>query len=358
MAPLSERERIALLMIRGWGDQVRGYKTVHRIFNAEFREGNNKISKTTVITTIRRYEETGSVKDRPRSGRPKEATNEEQSLATLQSFVEDPSISLRRVSEEQGISRGSVAKIMKLNKWHPYKIHLHQELSEDDFDRRVEFCEIMMQMIDDDPLLLNNIVFSDEATFELHGNVNRQNCRYWSDINPHWMRENKTQYPQKLNVWAGIFNGQKIGPFFIEGNLDGPKYEAMLREQIIPAIQALSNDEMDEVYFQQDGAPPHYSRRVRQYLNQVFQDRWIGRRGSIEWPARSPDLTPLDFFLWGYLKSKVYQTKPLNLDELRERIIQEMEDITTETYRNATRAFYTRLGHCQAVEGQHFEHLL
>ncbi|EFN89567.1 hypothetical protein EAI_05934, partial [Harpegnathos saltator] len=61
-----------------------------------------------------------------------------------------------------------------------------QELSEDDFDRRIEFCDLMMEMIVDDPLLLNNIVFSDEATFELTGNGNRYNCRYWSDVNPHW----------------------------------------------------------------------------------------------------------------------------------------------------------------------------
>ena len=111
------------------------------------------------------------------------------------------------------------------------------------------------------------------------------------------MRENSTQYPQKLNVWAGIFNGQKVGPFFIEGNLNGQKYETMLREEIVPAIQALTNNQMDEIYFQQDGAAPHYSRSVRRYLDQLFRDRWIGRKGSIEWPARSPDLTPLDYFL-------------------------------------------------------------
>lgn len=157
---------------------------------------------------------------------------------------------------------------------------------------------------------------------------------------------------------AGIFNGQKVGPFFIEGNLDGQKYETILREEIVPAIQALTNYQMDEIYFQQDGAAPHYNRSVRRYLDQVFRGKWIGRRGSIEWPARSPDLTPLDYFLWGYLKSKVYVTKPQNLDELRARIIHEMEAISLEIYQNAIQAFYTRLAHCQTTEGKHFEHLL
>jgi len=70
----------------------------------------------------------------------------------------------------------------------------------------------------------------------------------------------------------------------------------MLREQIVPAIRDTAGGNMDEIYFQQDGAPPHYGVIVRQYLNEVFQDRWIGRRVIYEWPPRSPDLTPLDFF--------------------------------------------------------------
>jgi len=73
----------------------------------------------------------------------------------------------------------------------------------------------------------------------------------------------------------------------------------------------------------------------------VFQDRWIGRRGHIEWPPRSPDLTSLDFFLWGYLKSKVYVTKPQDLDDLRGRITREIELIPPETYRNAVSAVLT-----------------
>jgi len=54
---------------------------------------------------------------------------------------------------------------------------LIQKLSEN-FDRRVQFCDYIMEIINDEPLFLDNIVFSDEATFELTENVNRHNCRY------------------------------------------------------------------------------------------------------------------------------------------------------------------------------------
>ncbi|KAJ8949739.1 hypothetical protein NQ318_005061 [Aromia moschata] len=95
------------------------------------------------------------------------------------------------------------------------------ELAEDDFDRRILFCEQMMQMIDDNILQIENVLFSDESTFTLHGHVNRQNGHYWSSENPHWMRELYTQNPEKVNVWAGIIRENITGPFFIDGNLNG-----------------------------------------------------------------------------------------------------------------------------------------
>ncbi|XP_014487594.1 PREDICTED: uncharacterized protein LOC106751251, partial [Dinoponera quadriceps] len=106
-----------------------------------------------------------------------------------------------------------------------------------------------------------------------------------------------------------------------------------------------------------DGAAAHYARDVRAYLDTVFINRWIGRRGTIEWPARSPGLTPLDYFCWGYLKDRVYKTKPQNLDKLQQRIVNESALIPTEIIKKAVGAFYHRLGYCQEVNGEQFEHL-
>lgn len=72
--------------------------------------------------------------------------------------------------------------------------------------RWLQFCEIMMQRIDADPNYLFSIIYSDEATFQLNGHVNRHNCRFWSDENPRWMSEARAQYPRKLNVCAGVLN--------------------------------------------------------------------------------------------------------------------------------------------------------
>lgn len=353
---LSERERITVLMMRGFGDRVRSYEEVKNLFNDSFPD-RNPISKCVVFNTVKRFEETGSVKNRPKQGRPNVVLNEETSLEVLQSVIEDPHLSTNAISRNLGISQSSVRRVLHKNSFKPYKIHMVQELSDDDFDRRVEFCELMMDNLDNNRIRLNNIVFSDEATFMLNGSVNRHNCRYWCDSNPHWMREQHTQHPEKVNVWLGIVGGQFVGPFFIDGNLNADEYRRMLEHQIVPAVALASND-FNQVWFQQDGAPAHYGRDVRTYLNEIFPGRWIGRRGAIEWPARSPDLSPLDYFVWGYIKDNVYKNKPHNINDLRDRIVQVVQTTSQESILLSVSSFYTRLAHCQTVHGQQFEHLL
>lgn len=217
----------------------------------------------------------------------------------------------------------------------------------------------MMNRIHADATFLNRIVFSDEALFFLNGSVNRHNMVYWSETNPEWMIDSRsTQYPQKVHVWAGIINNAIIGPFFIEGNLNGEVYRNLLSDQIIPAIQQLVGNDFGQTWFQQDGAAPHYALIARNYLDEIFVGRWIGRRGAIEWPARSPDLTPLDYFLWGHLKDRVYRTTPRNIDELKQRIKDEIAAIPPETIQRAVETFNNRIAFCQEVNGEQFEHKL
>lgn len=73
-------------------------------------------------------------------------------------------------------------------------------------------------------------------------------------------------------------------------------------------------------WFQLDGAPPHNTNIVKDHLNQQYLEKWLGTNGPIRWPPQSPVFTPLDFFLWGYLKNKVYQQQSISLADLKERI--------------------------------------
>jgi hypothetical protein len=70
----------------------------------------------------------------------------------------------------------------------------------------------------------------------------------------------------------------------------------MLQQFLIPQLD--EDDQEGRIHFQQDGAPPHYIEELREYLSTRFLGLWIGRAAPITWSPRSPDLTPLDFFLW------------------------------------------------------------
>ncbi|GFX04228.1 putative DD41D transposase [Trichonephila clavipes] len=85
-------------------------------------------------------------------------------------------------------------------------------------------------------------------------------------------------------------------------------------------IPELNNHDVQELWFQQDGATCHTSRAAIDLLKDTFGDRLISRFAPVNWPPRSCDLTPLDYFLRGYVKSLVYADKPQTLDRLEDNI--------------------------------------
>lgn len=111
-------------------------------------------------------------------------------------------------------------------------------------------------------------------------------------------------------------------------------------------------------YFQHDGAPAHYFGRVRDHLNAEYPRRWFGRNGPFRWPPRSPDLTPLDFFLWGYMKDVVYKTVPEDQLDTLERIRLSQADITPEMLENVRTNIIKRCEMCLQRNGGTFEHLM
>ena len=110
--------------------------------------------------------------------------------------------------------------------------------------------------------------------------------------------------------------------------------------------------ERERLHLQLDGAAPHYAKKVREWLDAQFAGRWIGRGGPIGWPARSPDLTPCDFFLWGYVKSRVYAVPVTTMEQLKDRIKDAFAHIPTEMLMSAILAFRKRLMDCIEKRGK------
>ncbi|GFV85952.1 DUF4817 domain-containing protein [Trichonephila clavipes] len=228
------------------------------------------------------------------------------------------------------------------------------------------------------PHFHKRILFSDEAHFWLNGYVNKQNCRIWSEANPQVCVETPL-HPEKLTVWCALWAGGIIGLYFFKNDeghnvtVNGDRYRAMITNFFIPE---LNNHDVQELWFQQDGvaaatcltqfepgqslnlsraetssrcprvaeqcdvniqsinqsiqqdgATCHTARATIDLLKDTFGDRLISRFGPVNWPPRSCDLTPLDYFLWGYVKSLVYADKPQTLDHLEDKIRRVIADI-------------------------------
>ena len=111
------------------------------------------------------------------------------------------------------------------------------------------------------------------------------------------------------------------------------------------------------LWWAQDGAPAHRLIRVRNRLEELFGNRVIALNHRVEWPPRSPDLTPCDFFLWGYLKSKVYTTPPHSIDDLRARLNHEVNVLRNnpEMIRKSVRDMRRRCQLCIERNGGHVE---
>ena len=130
-----------------------------------------------------------------------------------------------------------------------------------------------------------------------------------------------------LNVWCGMLGNRLIGPFVFDNNLTENTYEAFLRNELPGLLEDIPLMIRGQMYFQHDGAPPHYTRHVRDYWNESFPNLWLGRGGPVAWPPRSPDLTPLHYYVWGHMKTLVYESKVDSRTALRDRIFAAAEYI-------------------------------
>ncbi|GFT39011.1 putative transposase [Trichonephila clavipes] len=199
----------------------------------------------------------------------------------------------------------------------------------------------------------------DEAHFWLNGYVNKQNCRISSEANPQVYVETPL-HPEKLTVWCALWADGIIGPFFKndEGHnvtVSGDRYRAMITNFFIPE---LNNHDVQELWFQQDGATCRTARATIDLLKDTFRDRLISRFGPVNQPPRSYDLTPLDYFLWGYVKSLVYADKPQTLDHLEDNIRRVIADIRPQMLKKVIENWTFRLDYILVSRGSQMPEIL
>ena len=162
--------------------------------------------------------------------------------------------------------------------------------------------------------------FSNEAHFDLGGYVNKQNCRIWRTKNPYAYIA-KLTHPKRVTVWCGFWSRGIIEPFIFENEqgevitVNGDRYRNILKEFLFTKIE---NEDIGNIWFQQNGAMCHTAEAALNVLRPVFRDRIISCTADVVWPSRSCDLTSLDYYLLGAVKDKCYVDKPETIDALKD----------------------------------------
>lgn len=252
-----------------------------------------------------------------------------------------------------GFKRSMIHRILHEHSYSPYKPIYTNKLQSGDKGKRKAFCDWIFDR--DDFNFHRSIYYSDEAVFHLNGHVNKHDYFIWATSNPNVIIE-EPNTPQRLIVWALVGYEGIVKYEILERTVNTDMYQDIIENNVIPFFTRRRNGNL---LFQQDGAPAHFANRIKNILNDQLDRRWIGRGSHLlEWPARSPDLTVCDYFLWGHLKEKVYSHNVTNLTELKKVIEDEITKIPLEMIRRAIDSIVKRCAKCQEYDGDHFEMFL
>ena len=176
--------------------------------------------------------------------------------------------------------------------------------------------------------------------FRTHGTVHNLNGPFWFVIEPFWFEDDNEQ-SVTINTERYV---QVLGKFWTALGR---------RREVVRALQ----------WFQQDGATPsppphtHTSNESLAWLRQRFPDRLISRRCDPEWSPHSPDLNPPDFYLWGYLKDRVFGNNPQTIPDLKAAITAAIKAILREGCGRVIENFARQIHVCLQRRRDHLEHI-
>lgn len=333
-----------------------------RLFRLQFNVGRHGVvpSRNTILRWVKHFRTTGNIMNKKHTGPRRSVTTPENVARVREALLRSPGRSARRHASELRINRESVRRILhKELKFHPYKMLIVQKLKATDFAAREDFAYRMQVILGSNENL--KLLMSDEAHFHLNGTVNKQNLRYWAAEDPHLIYQRPLHSP-KVTVWCAIGFFGIIGPYFFEENgttvtVNSARYIRMIETFLEPELRR-QGIRLKDVWFQQDGATSHTANASMAVLRRMFRGKIISKFGDVPWPPRSPDLSVCDFYLWGYLKSRVYSHKPRTLDELKNAIAQEIAAIPAEMLVRVMASFEKRLESCIVHDGHHLDDVI
>ena len=308
-----------------------------------------------VYRTISRFRETGSLSDKPRSGRPVTVTTRQMRSVVRSRVWRNPRRSVRKMALELKISRGSIRRIVNrdlgLSSFKRKQAHF---LTETIKAKRLSRSKGLLTRFANQGL--EKVLFSDEKLFTVEEASNRQNDRILStkaSVIPEELKlVKRVQKPSSVMVWGGISAVGRTPLVFIPVGvkINALTYQNLILEPILKELK-VNMFENQPFLFQQDGAPAHTANSTQEWLRNELPD-FISKE---EWPPSSPDLNPLDFCVWSILEAKACSKPHRNIESLKASVVKEWANIPQETLRIAVEAVPKRLNAIIRKKGGYIE---
>jgi transposase len=316
---------------------------------------NVGINKRFIYRTINRLRDTGSIKNRPGSGRNRTARTKERIKIVRDKVRRNPRRSSGKLALETGTSKTSMRRILNIDLGlKPYRKIKRHGLSAKNKEDRVKRCQQLLKRRG--AKSVEKIIFSDEKMWTLQESYNAQNDRIYSvsiqDIPQNVRTVQRYQNTSAVMVWGAVSHNGKLPLIFIE---KGVKINSRYYQKEI--LDGHLKDEALRLYpnrnwiFQQDSAPAHKANINQAWCKANCPD-FISAQ---EWPASSPDLNPLDYFVWGKLEAIVNSKQHRSVEALKRTILREWEKLPIKEVRAAIASWRDRLQAVIDHNGDRFE---
>jgi len=139
---------------------------------------------------VSKWRQEGLVKESKPQGHPFSAPTPDSLKRIGDSPLQSPFSSAQREAFALHFNKCSIHQIFHKDlHYHPYKIQVAQELSEQDRVSRLQFFNEFLDFVKNNSNLMNTLLMSDKAHFHVSGYVNKQNCHYWAPNNPHELHQ-------------------------------------------------------------------------------------------------------------------------------------------------------------------------
>lgn len=313
------------------------------------------IKRRFVYLTIQRIRETGSIKNRPKSGRPKGIRTKECIKRIREKIRRNPRRSGRKLAKQENVSLSSMQRLLKIDLGlKPYKKRKLHGLSSQQMVKRHQRAKALLKRHGAEGV--KKIVFSDEKLFVVEEKFNAQNHRIYAmaieDVPKKIRNVQRFQNKSSTMVWAGVgYNGKIPLKFIKKGVKINSRYyiDEILQSTVDPNVYTLYPD--GDFIFQQDSAPAHMAKVTQQWLDLHFP----GFIATAEWPPSSPDCNPLDYFVWGYLEEKVNSKIHRSIESLERCLEREWKKMDIDLVRAAIDSWRRRLALVVKHKGDRFE---